>query len=89
MEFGKFLCRQTLGGGSPSCIKGLNGVEGREGERQRERKRVWGLGLAVLLGRPCVSANSISLSSSPPPPLSFFPLTPFLMRSTISPIQNS
>lgn len=75
MEFGKFLCRQTLGGGSPSCIKGLNGVEGREVERPRERKRVWGLGLAVLLGRPCVSANSISLSY-PPPPLRFFPLTP-------------
>lgn len=79
MEFGKFLCgQQTLGGGSPSRIKGLNGVEGGERGRKTEgeRRRAWGLGLAVLLGRPCVSANSISLSSSscPPSPLShFFP----------------
>lgn len=40
MEFGKFLCRQTLGGGSPSCIKGLNGVERREGERRGAKESV-------------------------------------------------
>lgn len=56
-------------GGRLGCIRGLNAVERREGERwsesekQRENERVWGLGLAVLLGRPCVSASSISLPS--------------------------
>lgn len=48
MEFGKLLysfCGQAFGGGSPGRIeRTLSG----EGERA-------GLGLAVLLGRPCVS----------------------------------
>lgn len=68
MEFGKFSL-QTHEGGRPGCIKGLNAFERREGEKwsegekQRENERAWGLGLAVLLGRPCVSASSISLLS--------------------------
>lgn len=90
MEFGKFLYGQQdtrregwwWWWGGPSCIKGLNGV-GVLVERGQGRAR--GLGLAVLLGRPCVSANSVSLL----PPSFPLPPTPFLMRSTISLIQNS
>lgn len=47
----------------------LKGEGGRAGESERERVRV-GQGLAVLLGRPCVSQPTAFLSP-PPPPSSF------------------
>lgn len=95
MEFGKFLCGQTLGrvegGKGGATMKGREWCREREKDGETEaRVCVWGLGLAVLLGRPCESQPTAFLFSSTPPtpPAPFFPSTPFLMRSTISSIQK-